>query len=231
MFFLPVILLFLIFYFFLLGGLFFFLKIGIISLAFQRLGLPPDLVFTLLLLSLLGSGLNIPVKRIRGENLLPEQVVEFFGWRFRIPAAAESNTTVLAINVGGAIIPGLLSLFLIWRWPSLLVFFIGSTAVVTILVNRVARPVRGLGIATPALFPPLVAALTSLLLSVFSPSGLQAAPVIAYVSGTLGTLIGADLLNLKKIATLGAPVASIGGAGTFDGVFLTGIIAVILTSV
>jgi len=52
-----------------------------------------------------------------------------------------------------------------------------------------------------------------------------AAPVIAYVSGTLGTLIGADLLNLKRLGELGAPVASIGGAGTFDGVFLSGIIA------
>ena len=231
MFFLPVILLFLVFYFFLLGGLFFFLKIGLISLAFQRLGLPPDLVFALLLLSLVGSGLNIPLKRIQSENLLPEQVVEFFGWKFRIPAAADSQSTVLAVNLGGAVIPGLLSLYLIWRWFSLIVLFIVATAVVTVLVNRVARPVRGLGIATPALFPPLVAALVSLLLSAFSPAGLQTAPVLAYVSGTLGTLVGADLLNLKKIADLGAPVASIGGAGTFDGVFLTGIIAVILTSI
>jgi uncharacterized membrane protein len=29
---------------------------------------------------------------------------------------------------------------------------------------------------------------------------------------------------------LGAPVASIGGAGTFDGIFLTGILAVLLAS-
>ncbi len=231
MFFLPVIFLFLVFYFFLLGGLFFFLKIGLISLAFQRLGLPPELVFTLLLLCLLGGGLNIPVKRIRSEGLLPEQVVEFYGWKFRIPSAGARNTTVLAVNVGGAVIPGLLSLFLIWRWASLIMLFIVATLVVTIMINRVARPVKGLGIATPALFPPLVAALVALLLSTFSPAGLQGAPVIAYVSGTLGTLIGADLLNLKKIAGLGAPVASIGGAGTFDGVFLTGIIAVVLTSI
>ncbi|MCR4395680.1 MAG: DUF1614 domain-containing protein [Candidatus Saccharicenans sp.] len=231
MFFLPVILLFLIFYFFLLGGLFFFLKIGLISLAFQRLGLPPDLVFALLLLSLVGSSVNIPLKQIRSENLLAEQVVEFFGWRFRIPTAANRQGTILAVNLGGAVIPGLLSLYLIWHWPSLILLFILATAAVTVLVNRVARPIRGLGIATPALFPPLVAALVSLLLSAVSPFGLQAAPVLAYVSGTLGTLIGADLLNLKKIADLGAPVASIGGAGTFDGVFLTGIIAVVLTSI
>jgi hypothetical protein len=36
------------------------------------------------------------------------------------------------------------------------------------------------------------------------------------------------LLNLGKIQGLGAPVASIGGAGKFDGIFLTGIIAVLL---
>jgi uncharacterized membrane protein len=52
--------------------------------------------------------------------------------------------------------------------------------------------------------------------------------VVAYVSGTLGTLIGADLTNLHSIGKLGAPVASIGGAGTFDGVFLSGLIAVLL---
>ena len=44
----------------------------------------------------------------------------------------------------------------------------------------------------------------------------------------MGTLIGADLLNLDKISGLGAPVASIGGAGTFDGIFLIGIMAVLL---
>jgi len=52
--------------------------------------------------------------------------------------------------------------------------------------------------------------------------------LIAYAGGTLGTLIGADILNLDKIRDLGAPVASIGGAGTFDGVFLSGLIAVLL---
>ena len=44
----------------------------------------------------------------------------------------------------------------------------------------------------------------------------------------MGTLIGADLLHVRQVIRLAAPVASIGGAGTFDGVFLTGIIAVLL---
>jgi len=86
----------------------------------------------------------------------------------------------------------------------------------------VATPVPGVGIAVPTLSPPVVAAVTALLLS------RRSARALAYVAGTLGTLIGADLLNLSRLQGLGAPVASIGGAGTFDGVFLTGILAVLL---
>jgi uncharacterized membrane protein len=230
MFFLPVIFLFLIFYFVLLGGLFFFLKIGLISLAFNRLGLPPDMVFLLLMLSLLGGGINIPVKRVYSESLVEEQVVDFFGWKFYVPAARQAQTTILAVNLGGAIIPSAVSLYLLIKWSPFLLYFILATFMVTVLVHRVARPVKGLGIATPALFPPLVAALVSVIIGLVLSESRLVTPVLAYVSGTLGTLIGADLLNLKKIADLGAPVASIGGAGTFDGVFLTGIIAVILTS-
>jgi uncharacterized membrane protein len=44
----------------------------------------------------------------------------------------------------------------------------------------------------------------------------------------VGTLIGADLLNLDVVRGLGAPVASIDGAGTFDGIFLIGGMAVLL---
>lgn len=231
MFFLPVLLFFLIGYFILLGGLFFFLKLGVISFAFQRLGIPPDLVFTLFFLTLIGSGINIPIKKLHSGQMMEGQVVNFYGWKFQVPVAAASETTVLAINVGGAIIPSLISLYLLFHWGGLFWEFVIATGIVTFLVNRVARPVKGLGIATPALFPPLVAALVAFLVSLISPDGFQSAPVIAYVSGTLGTLVGADLLNLKKIPELGAPVASIGGAGTFDGVFLTGIIAVVLTSI
>ncbi len=74
----------------------------------------------------------------------------------------------------------------------------------------------------PTLLPGLFAVLTAVLLHPAAIAGL------AYVGGTLGTLAGADLANLGKVRRLGAPVASIGGAGTFDGVFLTGIIAVVL---
>jgi uncharacterized membrane protein len=94
--------------------------------------------------------------------------------------------------------------------------------VVALISHLVAHPVRGMGIAEPVFVPTLVTAFTALLIS-----RKYAAP-IAYISGSMGTLIGADLLNLDRIRGLGAPVASIGGAGTFDGIFLTSILAVVL---
>jgi uncharacterized membrane protein len=132
------------------------------------------------------------------------------------------------VNLGGAIIPTLISLALIHRFPESLYYALIAIAFVALLTNSVARPVKGLGIVTPALLPPLSAAIAAIILIYLGDAPHYLIFVIAYVSGTLGTLIGADILNLNKIKNLGAPVASIGGAGTFDGVFLSGLIAVLL---
>lgn len=228
MFFLPFIFLIFIFYFLLVGLLFFLLQIGLISFAFERLGIPEDIVFSLLFLTLFGSLVNIPLKRYTTEVVTPGQVIDFFGWKFKIPGTRYAQQTTIAVNLGGAVVPILISIYLILKWPKLLPEIIMATALMSLFVHKIARPIRGVGIATPALLPPLMAACLGLLFELILHPG--AAPIIAYSSGTLGTLIGADLMNLKKISSLGAPVASIGGAGTFDGIFLTGLIAVVLTS-
>ncbi|MGA7874465.1 MAG: DUF1614 domain-containing protein, partial [Desulfoferrobacter sp.] len=95
---------------------------------------------------------------------------------------------------------------------------------VALIVHSLAYPVKGLGIAEPIFIPPAAATIVAIILS------RKSTPALAYISGSLGTLIGADILNLGAIRGLGAPVASIGGAGTFDGIFLTGILAVLLAS-
>jgi uncharacterized membrane protein len=71
----------------------------------------------------------------------------------------------------------------------------------------------------PALMSPLVAAALALLLA---PG---AAPLLAFVIGVMGPLIGADLLHLREVEAAQTGIASIGGAGTFDGIVLSGIIA------
>ena len=96
---------------------------------------------------------------------------------------------------------------------------------IAFIIHMLATPVPGVGIAVPVFVPVVVTAILAFLLS------REYAAPLAYIGGSMGTLIGADLLNLDKIGSLGAPVASIGGAGTFDGIFLTGILAVLLAGI
>src|SRR5437879_7587823 len=184
----------------------------------------PRYVMVILLLSLFGSSINIPVAHLPGEEVLTPRVVEVSGVRYIIPEIQETRGTIIAVNVGGALIPTLLSLYLLIK-NALYIRGLIATAVVTVVVHMLARPVQGLGITVPTVVPPLIAAGVALLLS------WQHAAPLAYIAGTLGTLLGADILNLGKIEGLRAPVASIGGAGTFDGVFLTGILAVLLAGI
>jgi uncharacterized membrane protein len=210
-------------------GALFLLVVALVELrllryAYERMGVPPRYVLGVLLLTLLGSAVNLPVAELPEEQMVDDQVVTAFGVRYVIPEVRERPGTVIAVNVGGALIPALLSVYLLVQnrlyLRGLLAVFVVAAA-----VHFMARPVRGLGITVPTFAPPLIAAAVALALA-----WEKAAP-LAYVGGTLGTLTGADLLNLGQVRGLGAPVASIGGAGTFDAVFLTGILAVVLTFV
>jgi len=223
-FFAPFLAFYAILFFFVLAFFFIALEIHVISYAFVTLGLSPQMAFTALLVSLFGSYINIPITRVAGGSPHPAGVVRSFGIRYRVPTRYTTDSTVVAINVGGAIVPLVISVYLLMQVPSIIVPAMIGVAIVTAIVHRFAMPVPGLGIATPMLIPPIVAALCGYFLG----SSQHHRDAVAFISGVLGTLIGADLLNLSKLRDLGAPVASIGGAGTFDGIFLTGIVAVLL---
>jgi uncharacterized membrane protein len=192
--------------------------------AFEDVGFSVATTALILVGTFAGSYINIPILKLKTHvPIIKEEFVSLFGVVYRIPQMEYGEaTTILAINIGGALIPALVSFYLLWKAASAILYALVGVAVVALVTHVAARPVKGVGIVSPAFIPPIVAALSAYLL----PSG--APKVVAYVSGVLGTLIGADLSNLGVIPKLGAPVASIGGAGTFDGVFLSGIIAVLL---
>jgi uncharacterized membrane protein len=198
------------------------LQVGVFSYAFARLGIAPDVALMLLIASLIGSAVNLPVARLHNQVIEMRRVFTVFGVRYIVPLLTRRNT-VIAVNVGGALIPVIVSGYLIAHdrigWQTL-----AAVVIVGALVHMVARPVPGLGVAVPALLPGIFAAAVAVILHPVAVAGL------AYAGGTLGTLLGADLVNLPKVRRLGAPVVSIGGAGTFDGVFITGIVAVLLAS-
>jgi len=210
--------------FIVLGILTVLIQIGLIRYVYARLGISPGTAMFLLLASLLGSYVNIPIAHYPEETVVVAQRVDFFGTEYILPTEVDWPGTVIAINLGGAVIPILLSLYLLARnriWlPA-----IAATAVVSVVCFALARPVQGAGIVIPVFIPFIAAGAVSCLLA------WSQAPAVAYVSGSLGTLIGADLMNLGNIRGLGTPVASIGGAGTFDGIFVTGIFAVVLASI
>jgi uncharacterized membrane protein len=200
-----------------------FIEIGVLRYAYERMGVPPRYVLLVLLLSLLGSSINIPVAQLQPEQMVTERYVDFFGIRWVIPAVQAWPGTIIAVNLGGAVIPTILSLYLMVK-NNLYIRAALAVAAVAVVTHWLAQPVHGVGISVPTFAPPIVAAVAAIVL------GWRRAAPLAYIAGGLGTLIGADLLNLGKVQGLGAPVASIGGAGTFDGIFVSGILAVLLAS-
>jgi len=204
------------------------------GLLVEHLGLPQRYFWAITLLSLIGSYVNLPLAILESQSQVPYfEQVESFGILYEIPKIDVSRKqTLVMINLGGAIIPTVISLYMLysiyWLSPNPLLT-VAKTLIVLVIVtlntHQSAQIVEGLGITTPAWGPPTMTAFVVFLINYFSP--VYYPMQIAYIGGTLGALIGADLLNLGKIAGVG-PVVSIGGAGTFDGVYLTGLMSVLL---
>ena len=192
----------------------------LLRFASTSMGLAPQTMLGVLLLCLLGSYINIPIAYWPERQVTTATAVTYFGIRYVIPVVREWPGTVLAVNVGGAVIPTLLSFYLILK-NRLFGLALAGTVPVAIACYLLATPEPGLGIAEPIFVPALVTALVAVTLS------RRYAGALAYICGSLGTLLGADVMNLPKIRGLGAPIASIGGAGTFDGIFLIGLLAVL----
>ncbi len=204
-------------------GLVAYIEVRAVHDAFANAGIGTRAALFLLFGSLLGSSINIPLVELPPEHMVSGEEISFFGMHYTVPVVVEWPGTIIAVNVGGAVIPALLSLYLLLKYDLWIRAAI-ATGCVAVVAHLLATPVHGVGIAEPIFAPPIATAIISILIS-----RAHAAP-LAYISGSMGVLIGADLLNLDKVQGLGAPVASIGGAGTFDGIFLTGVIAVLLAS-
>src|SRR3972149_11682124 len=95
------------------------------------------------------------------KPLISGEIVDFFGFRYVVPPFEIERQTIIAINLGGCVIPVSISVFLI----------------------QMVDPID------LVMLPPFLAAGLALMISP------QSAPMLAYISGALGSLIGADLLK------------------------------------
>lgn len=197
------------------------IQLGALTIAFEKLGLSPDSAFLLFLTILGGSLINLPLFSMKSEpprlEDLPPPVRELYR---QMPV--HTGRTLVLVNVGGCVVPAAFSLYLLAQHPLNLFYVVLAVGAVALVCFKTTRPLPGVGLGAPMLLAPLMAVLISLALD---PA--NAAP-LAFISGTLGVLIGADLLHLQDIRRLGTPFASIGGAGSFDGIFISGIVAVLL---
>ncbi len=192
-----------------------------------KLHLSGESALLLMLAMLAGSAINIPVRRIvRKEALVvdPLAIIGLMGvWPHLQRVRRE---TVIAVNVGGCLIPVGLAVYEMGYALSgsgSMLFGLALAALTNIAVCYwMARPVPKVGIALPGLIPAVVAAACALWLTP------KEAPPVAFIAGVLGPLVGADLLHLRDVARIATGMASIGGAGTFDGIVLSGIVAAYL---
>src|SRR2546428_7654233 len=122
-------------FFLLLVVLVLMIEVRVLSYAFRKIGVRPRYMFIVLLLTLVGSQFNIPLYSV----------------------TVPRGTTVVAINVGGALVPMLLSLYLFLKLRMYVRMLVGIT-VVAVIVHGLAALAAGGGIPVPVSIPPLVAA-------------------------------------------------------------------------
>jgi uncharacterized membrane protein len=196
------------------------IQIGLLTVAFEKLDLSANSAYLLFITILGGSLINLPLFSMKSEkpNLeeIPPPLRELYS---KMPYTGK---TIIMANVGGCVVPAAFCLYLLAHHPLNIFNVVIAVAAVTLLSFKTSRRVPGIGMGMPILLAPLLAALVSVALD---PA--NAAPM-AFISGTMGVLIGADLLHLKDIGKMGTPFASIGGAGSFDGIFISGLVAVLL---
>ena len=157
------------------------LFLNLLSFSFGELGLSPDTALLLIAVMLIGSLINIPLTRHRVAQVRPSGFRGLFGPQPRV-------YTGVAVNLGGAIVPLCLSLYLGTIMPSLWQVFV-ATAVMALVTRATARLIPGRGIVVPMFIPPILSALLAVFLA------REFAAPVAYIAGTMGTLIGADILT------------------------------------
>jgi uncharacterized membrane protein len=195
----------------------------VFATALLKLQLRPDTAMLIVAGIFLGSLINIPVKRVVRAEPVRYDPLAVFGLRGLW--TSQRQETVVAVNVGGCLIPTCLALYEVVSLvphPAAVGALAVACAASVWVCYKLARPVDGVGITMPTLVPAIVACGLAILLA---PA--YATPV-AFVAGVAGPLIGADLMHVRDFGSIGSGVVSIGGAGTFDGILLTGILALYL---
>lgn len=199
-------------------------QLELLGLAFNALGLSRSATYALVSASMIGSLVNVPLCRI-AKTRSDYWNQRWPQWNLRWPRGTVNDSTTVLLNLGGGLIPVAFAMYLLVQQSIPLTDLTTALALVTLTSYAFSHVETGMGVMMPAMVAPFATALAALWLMPVNPAPL------AYVSGTLGVLLGADVLRLRQATQQDCAAVSIGGAGPLDGVFITGILAVLLTSV
>ncbi|GAB6286167.1 MAG: DUF1614 domain-containing protein [Methanoregula sp.] len=200
------------------------LFLGLVGAAFARLGFSWIAAVAAILLMILGRAVNIPLWKIQRDMVRLDHNDESGRNGY------EPWETVISLNLGGAVIPVVIAVYLLVISTGSTGMSIGVPVIVGVILVAalsyiVTRRVQGAGLRVPLFMPGLTALLCGFVLA--GGVGLEAG-VTAFVSGTFGTLLGANVANLHRIRDLGVDGFSIGGAGTFGAVFISCILSALI---
>src|SRR5215831_20975026 len=145
-------------------GLIILIQLRILRYAYMKLGLGSGGALLLLFGSLIGSYFNIPITILPGHGIRSGEIVDFYGMHYVVPYVTSWPGTVLAVNVGGAVIPTLMSTYLVLRYQLWLKAAIAVIAI-AFVIHMMATPVQGVGIAVPVFAPVVATAILAFLLS------------------------------------------------------------------
>lgn len=214
--------------FFIIFILLFCLTFLLIPVTFQIVfGLDEITALLVFFFIILGSLVNIPLYEKPSRQSEQIKIFYFYFYFVRV------KKIVIAVNLGGCIFPSILAIKALVDSIDFVdpFHFFLSLSFATLLSYLFAKPVRGVGIVIPLFIPVLVSLASSLICIHLSSAPISLLPKLSFSIGVLSTIIGADILHLSDFEKVGEGVVSIGGAGTFDGIFLTGIFAAILASI
>jgi len=206
-----------------------FMLVDLMSTALQNLHLSSSTAMLVLIGIVFGSVINLPIAHYPLDHEVEAPIFEpIAGWEMLPQYHRMRQEMIVAVNVGGCVIPVLLGIrmmrFIADGGSDAIKVAVVGMIVNTLICYRMAQPVPNLGIRLPFFLPALVA----LTLTWFGLPDAAMRPYhapVAFVIGITGPLVGADLLHWKDFKKIAAGTVSIGGAGTWDGIVLSGLLA------
>lgn len=191
----------------------------------KALGLSVFQSVALYLTLLAGGVVNLPVFEFKNKRDSEQRYVSYLGNKYPLPVWHGHNT-VVSVNIGGSVFALLASVYFLL--PLQLLTVVLSVLIVAMGVFLLSKPSRSVGFYVPVFVPPLLASGVALLALYLDGGGLYNCARLAFVAGVAGTLIGTTLHNALRLQKLSASTISVGGFGTFDGIFLTGVLSTVV---